>query len=134
MSDIVTLEVFGGLWPAGMFEDPDTEIVEIDVPIAQSCHFCDELFVEGDQGVIVGADDERLRGLRAVKQKGLSQHKECGLRAVVGGIGHHVDHAFYCRSELGPDAGLTRRQSALLVWDFYVEQKTVNREYLETLR
>jgi hypothetical protein len=44
-------------------------------------------------------------------------HKECGLRAVSGGIGHFEDHHLWCQVRHDPDGGRTRRQSALEVWD-----------------
>jgi hypothetical protein len=43
-------------------------------------------------------------------------HRECSLREVLGGIGHLLDHKYYCRGLHDPDAGLTYRESALLVW------------------
>jgi len=46
-------------------------------------------------------------------------HRECGLRSVVGGIGHLVAHGYWCVQKGDPDAGMTYRQSALLV-DAYV--------------
>jgi len=45
----------------------------------------------------------------------LDAHRECALRNVMGGIGHLLDHAHFCGGELGPDAGLDRRTSSLLV-------------------
>lgn len=51
-------------------------------------------------------------------------HRECALRSVLGGIGHLLDHAHFCRSDLGPDAGLDYRTSALLV-DAWVARKGV---------
>lgn len=42
-------------------------------------------------------------------------HRECNLRAVMGGIGHLVAHEHWCVQRRDPDAGLTYRQSALLV-------------------
>jgi hypothetical protein len=50
-------------------------------------------------------------------------HKECALRAVVGGIGHHRDHAVWCLIEGDPDAGMPYRQSALAVWDWVVTNR-----------
>jgi len=47
-------------------------------------------------------------------------HRECSLRSVIGGIGHLIAHNYWCqRDDPDPDAGLTFRQSALLV-DLYV--------------
>jgi hypothetical protein len=42
-------------------------------------------------------------------------HRECLLRAVVGGIGHHEDHAYWCGQMHDPDGGRTYRQSAIEV-------------------
>lgn len=46
-------------------------------------------------------------------------HRTCMLREVIGGIGHLIAHDYWCVQRGDPDAGLTRRQSALLV-DVYV--------------
>lgn len=46
-------------------------------------------------------------------------HRSCMLREVTGGIGHLIAHDYWCTQRHDPDAGLTRRQSALLV-DVYV--------------
>lgn len=51
-------------------------------------------------------------------------HRECALRSVLGGIGHLLDHAHFCHGELGPDAGLDYRTSALLV-DAWVARKGI---------
>lgn len=42
-------------------------------------------------------------------------HPECLLRSAMGGIGHLIDHRHFCKGDLGPDAGLSYRLSALLV-------------------
>ena len=49
----------------------------------------------------------------------LVAHRECMLRNVMGGIGHLMDHDHFCLDCHDPDAGLSYRQSALLV-DEYV--------------
>lgn len=55
---------------------------------------------------------------------GFVAHTECSLRSVIGGIGHLLDHAHFCHGPLGPDAGLTFRESAMLV-DVFVRMKGV---------
>lgn len=45
-----------------------------------------------------------------------SYHPECGMRMAVGGIGHLIDHDRWCIERSDPDAGLTYRQSARLVY------------------
>lgn len=42
-------------------------------------------------------------------------HRACGLRAVMGGIGHLIDHHHFCIERHETDAGLPYRLSALLV-------------------
>jgi hypothetical protein len=42
-------------------------------------------------------------------------HWQCSLREVIGGIGHLVAHPYWCTQMHDPDAGLTYRQSSLLV-------------------
>jgi hypothetical protein len=73
------------------------------------CVHCNEPILEGeDRADIINMDS----------------HRECSLRCVLGGIGHLIDHAHFCRSELGPDAGLDYRTSALMV-DVWVSRKSV---------
>jgi hypothetical protein len=64
---------------------------------------------------------------------GFAQHRECSLRSVMGGIGHIVDHARYCHGDLGTDAGLPYRVSALLVW-MHLQGTTVDEGVLSAVR
>jgi predicted RNA-binding Zn-ribbon protein involved in translation (DUF1610 family) len=107
---------FGELWPSGLTDEADP----IPTPVGQKCMNCGEEIMEGDQGV------------RFIN--GPYQHRECGLRNVMGGIGHHVNHAKYCHGPLGTDAGLSYRDSALLVWDWYVNGERVTEQELDILR
>jgi hypothetical protein len=43
-------------------------------------------------------------------------HRECGLREVVGGVGHLVAHEYWCEQKHNPDAGFSYRESARIVW------------------
>lgn len=105
----------------GTWDAPATDDAEwIDVPTELSCMHCQERFKEGDNG--------------AVTPTGFAQHRECSLRSVMGGIGHQVDHAYYCRSELGPDAGLSYRRSAILVWAWIAEGQRFTRDDIEVIR
>lgn len=45
-------------------------------------------------------------------------HHECNLREVMGGIGHIIAHPYWCKERHDPDAGLTYRQSAMLVYSY----------------
>lgn len=105
----------------GEWDAPVTdEAVWVDVPTDQMCMHCRERFAIGDNG--------------AIMPTGFGQHRECALRAALGGIGHLVDHARYCRSELGPDAGLSFRDSARLVWAMHVDRQSVDIAQLEARR
>ena len=42
-------------------------------------------------------------------------HRQCLLRSSIGGIGHLIAHKYWCGEMNDPDAGLTYRQSALMV-------------------
>jgi hypothetical protein len=78
--------------------------------------YCQEHFEEGDNG--------------AIMPTGFAQHRECGLRGVMGGIGHIVDHEFFCHGPLGTDAGLSYRASAMLVWNAHVMKRVPTRDEL----
>lgn len=69
------------------------------------CLLCDE-----------AVDPDDLRGT-PIWHEGVRRatHRECSLRSVLGGIGHHLDHAYWCKEKHDPDAGMTFRQSAKAV-------------------
>ena len=71
------------------------------------CQLCDESVY--DDWVPIGTPEGEMG--RA--------HRSCMLREVMGGIGHLIAHEYWCSQRHDPDAGLTRRQSSLLV-DAYV--------------
>lgn len=104
----------------GAWDEPFTDdLPTIAAPVGAPCFHCREGIAEGDNGA------------------GLNfgvVHRECHLRAVAGGIGHHVNHVRYCHSELGPDAGLSKRASSLLVWAHVVERRSVSEADLERAR
>lgn len=105
----------------GTWDAPVTDGAErIEVPLDRVCMSCERAFLAGDNG--------------AVMPSGYAQHRECVLRSALGGIGHHVDHARYCRGELGSDAGLSPRQSALLVWRHLIEGVPVTEAELTAMR
>ncbi len=68
--------------------------------MSDTCVLCSEAIGRGEEAVPIHPD-------RA--------HRECALRAVVGGIGHHEDHQRWCNVAGDPDGGRTYRQSALEV-------------------
>lgn len=102
---------FGEKWDAPVTDDA----AEIPTPVGARCMHCREAIAEGDQGT--------------VNEGGWVSHKECSLRGVMGGIGHLVDHAFFCHG-IGPDAGLSYRRSARLVWRAWAQGERFTRDYL----
>lgn len=104
----------------GQWDAPMTDGAEwIEVPTDESCMYCQEPFEEGDNG--------------AIMPNGFAQHRECGLRSVWGGIGHLVDHVRYCNGEYGPDAGLSYRASARLVWRHTIDRMPITVAQLELI-
>lgn len=112
--DLPPVQAFG-VWDAPITDDAEW----IEAPVGQLCMHCQTAFAEGDNG--------------AIMPTGFGQHRECSLRSVLGGIGHLVDHERYCGGELGPDAGLSYRLSALLVWNMQVQGLTIRPGILELL-
>lgn len=78
------------------------------------CAHCQEPILPG----------EDLAEITIADSAATNAHRECTLRIVLGGIGHLIDHAHFCGGELGPDAGLDYRTSALMV-DVWVHRKGI---------
>lgn len=101
----------------GTWDAPVTDgLPKVAAPVGDSCCYCQEPVVDGDNG--------------AVWPTGVVEHRECSLRLVTGGIGHLIDHEAFCGSELGADAGLSFRRSALLVWARLAEGREITPEQL----
>lgn len=115
MSEFPPVGVFG-TWDAPATDDG----VPIPVPETKGCLHCREAFKADDNG--------------AVMPSGYATHRECALRSVMGGIGHLVNHRRYCVDRGCPDAGLSYRQSALLVWRLWVDHLPVTEEHLDAAR
>ena len=102
---------FGEPWPSGICEEGS----QVDTPTGMACVLCHDEIKESDQGSFMGTTDLTFAFTFG------PVHRECSLRGVLGGIGHHLDHAYWCGEMHDPDAGFTYRQSALLVWERVVE-------------
>jgi hypothetical protein len=92
------MKYFGRPYNAAIYEGIQSTLV----PIDQSCVYCSERFLEGDDGFI-DAGNSPL-------------HRECFLRMIVGSVAHQM-HA--CNCALGEDAvdseeGVSRREGAKL--------------------
>jgi hypothetical protein len=66
----------------------------------------------GEPVLDVGVPIHTLEGPR-------TNHRECALREVLGGIGHHIAHEWWCEIHHDPDAGFTPHESALMVAFMY---------------
>jgi len=101
---------FGEPWPSGVCEGQ-----RFRTPVGEECAFCGELITDEDRGSFIGALDLDGRAIIA------PIHRECSLRSVLGGIGHLTNHQRWCGEEHDPDAGLGRRMSSVLVWEWVQE-------------
>lgn len=101
---------FGQPWPSGVCEEGG---IQVTTPVGVRCVLCQEEVQEGDQGSFM------LTAYRpGVALAYLPVHRECSLRAVMGGIGHLKDHFHWCSEMHDPDGGFTYRASAMQVWDW----------------
>lgn len=104
MNSPYRLHYFGEPWDSPMLDAP-TE--QIPLPI-EPCIQCYEAFEDGDQGYLY--------------PNGAPVHRECALRAILGGINHLKGT---CSCQGGPDApdppGVSRRKAAQLAWDWVQE-------------
>jgi hypothetical protein len=92
---------FGSPWSSGVCEDAE----QVPAPLGETCAYCREPVVEGDQGSFLVAESHWA-----------PVHRECSLRSVMGGIGHLENHHFWCLGQHDPDGGRSYRESARQVW------------------
>jgi hypothetical protein len=110
---------WGDPWPSGVCDEASQSNT---YPLGERCLLCEEKIEEGQSGTYVSTmDADPLVGLRYAATEPV--HKECSLRSVLGGIGHHVKHDYWCKVRGDPNAGLTYRESALLVWALIVDEE-----------
>lgn len=101
-----TVQYFGESWDVPMLEGA----AQVPTPVGEPCGYCDEEVAEGEQGIMrtyVGAHTSEWRPI----------HRECDLRAVVGGV-NHLKGTCTCHggSEDPDPSWCNRRQAALLVY------------------
>jgi hypothetical protein len=78
----------------------------MDAPTTTDCGLCEEAIEDGE-------DYEPMpfvAGDGTVEAKFV--HRDCVVRSVLGGIGHHLDHDYWCGHMHDPDGGRTLRESA----------------------
>lgn len=121
ITQVVQVGVFGD-WPVPVNEG----LRQIPAPVGQLCTLCVEAVLPGDVGAVMASH---------------LHHRECAYRQITGGIGIYVNYDRYVLGAgvlgedlLGADAGLTIRESALLVWRHLVDRLPVSEAELEALR
>ncbi len=88
---------FGKSWGAPVCIEDD----HIETPVGESCRHCDEVFVDGDQGVR--------------EMSGQSMHLECHLRGIIGGVNHLRGTCTCCGGKDDPDPpNVSKREAARL--------------------
>ena len=108
MTELPTVEsYFGEPWPSGVCDNG----TQVPTPIGVECILCETPVQEGDRGNFMGSE----KGL-------VPAHRECSMRSVLGGIGHHEDHQLWCLQRHDPDGGRSYRQSALEVWEWVIKR------------
>lgn len=103
---------FGENWRVPMLDRAE----QVPTPVGEKCLYCLEEIKEGDRGCMrVHVDIDRQTHVSPA-------HRECELRAVVGGVNHLKGT---CKCGGGPDnpdpSGVSRREAAQLTWDWVQE-------------
>lgn len=86
---------FGRRYDAPAYDDSD----QVETPVGATCVWCDEAIADDDDGWLNGVDQ--------------ASHRECWLRAVIGGANHITGRCSCCGGDQDPDPpGLSRREAA----------------------
>jgi len=113
---LITTLYFGEHWgTADLVGARQTE-----TPVGKRCWFCIEEVVEGDRGFL---DITGGRGPNGCTFELLPLHRECRLRSATGSIFHirgECEYRGHC-NELREAAGMSLREDALAVWDWFVK-------------
>lgn len=105
---------WGEPWPSGVCENEDGSInweMQREFPAGESCFWCTTKILEGQSGTSMpshGVDGTTI----------VFQHKECGLRSVLGSYKHLTSGCTGNGSCNHIDDGLSARDDALLVWEW----------------
>lgn len=118
---------FGEPWPSGICYKTDENGADVipyewdwdmnvPTPVGTKCWWCQEAIQEGDRGQLMPS--MQADGTVEVG----AQHRECGLRSVMGGLAHQEKR---CRCYGGSDedsdlGGMTLREEAIAVWNSFV--------------
>ena len=101
---------FGESWGAPICVKDD----HIHTPIGESCTFCEEVFVNGDQGI--------------TNLQGYSWHADCYMRIILGGMNHIRGICSCCGGTAEPDPeNVSKREAARLAVLEWEKMKNVSR-------
>jgi len=100
------MNFFGPPWDTPLAEKGEFR----PTPVGDFCFRCHEMLVEGDRGMF----EVVISALSPAMERPV--HRECSLRAVVGGIAHVEGRCTCCGGTADPDDGLNYRESARRVW------------------
>lgn len=78
---------------------------QVEPPIGEPCTWCEEA---------IGADD-----IGTINAAGQVTHYECGLRAVIGSLGHQTRRCSCYGGDEEDPPGLTRRQAAIVAAQYH---------------
>jgi hypothetical protein len=93
---------FGESWGAPCCK----ELLFAPTPVGEPCAWCEEVFEEGDSGLLIPSVGEDLKATLS------SYHRECFLRSIVGSVGHIKGECPCCGGESGDPPGMTMREAA----------------------
>ena len=108
---------FGDAWPSYVcYDDTGRELTEmnIPVPVGDSCFWCNEMFVQDDQGKAMPYHNGEATRIVYV-------HKECMLREVMGPLAHLEKRCMCYGGTDHETPGFTARQEAQAVWNWVAE-------------
>lgn len=114
---VMRVQYFGDRWDAPMLDDA----VQVATPVGEPCLYCREPIVAGEQGAMV----VHIYAAHAAAIR--PAHRECHLRAVLGGIAHVQGRCTCCGGQVDPDDGLPYRESARRV---LAHTQNVSLEYI----
>ena len=85
------------------------------VPVGEKCMWCEEVFVEGDKGFMLG-----YSGPPGDERDTAPFHRECHIRQIVGSVGH-LQKRCHCHGGTAEDPeGMSKRQAALAAVNLYL--------------
>lgn len=97
---------------------------QMPTPVGHFCMWCEEEFVEGDKGFLIGqgqvlVDNNNDQVFEELAPVFLAVHLECFLRQTLGSVGHQTKQCSCFGGILEDPPELTKRQAARAAVDVY---------------